>query len=289
MSASRKTENFNLPLYSADDTTSWLVDFNGAMSELETHLTNMRNNLTTDGEDLDNLEKAVANLNKTTSQLTDSVIKVQESGKSNSSAITLLQTHDNEQDSRLSNLESETNNLGSETSNLENKISSVSTDITALKEKNKVQDNSIKELKNSTAGLSWNKETGAPLGNLAITPAATPNLVVGKVTNCEYNIISNDYFATLLMNGVIGVSTNVKSAGNVQFVIANTNFPISNIIKNSYIGNIYFTQNNLLVPTKYHIAKNESNVPIIVFDASAFETGSVSVYISLQGIKNTTV
>lgn len=113
MSASRKTENFNLPLYSADDATSWLVDFNGAMTELETHLTEMRNNLTTDGEDLDNLEKAVANLNKSTSQLTDSVIKVQESGKSNSSAITLLQTHDNEQDSRLSNLESETTNLES--------------------------------------------------------------------------------------------------------------------------------------------------------------------------------
>lgn len=106
MSASRKTENFNLPLYNADDATSWLVDFNGAMGELENHLTEMRNNLTTDGEDLDNLEKAVANLNKTTSQLTDSVIKVQETGKSNSSAITLLQTHDNEQDSRLTNLES---------------------------------------------------------------------------------------------------------------------------------------------------------------------------------------
>lgn len=111
MSASRKTENFNLPLYSADDATSWLVDFNGAMTELETHLTEMRNNLTTDGEDLDNLEKAVANLNKTTSQLTDSVIKVQESGKSNSSAITLLQTHDNEQDTRLDNLNGEIDGL----------------------------------------------------------------------------------------------------------------------------------------------------------------------------------
>lgn len=111
MSASRKTENFNLPLYSADDATSWLVDFNGAMTELETRLTEMRNNLTTDGEDLDNLEKAVANLNKTTSQLTDSVIKVQESGKSNSSAITLLQTHDNEQDTRLDNLNGEIDDL----------------------------------------------------------------------------------------------------------------------------------------------------------------------------------
>lgn len=111
MSASRKTENFNLPLYNADDATSWLVDFNGAMTELETHLTEMRNNLTTDGEDLDNLEKAVANLNKTASQLTDSLIKVQESGKSNSSAITLLQTHDNEQDTRLDNLNGEIDGL----------------------------------------------------------------------------------------------------------------------------------------------------------------------------------
>ena len=286
MSASRKTENFNLPLYSADDATSWLVDFNGAMTELETHLTEMRNNLTTDGEDLDNLEKAVANLNKSTSQLTDSVIKVQESGKSNSSAITLLQTHDNEQDSRLSNLESETTNLESEISGLRR---SVNTDITALNEKNKAQDNSITELKSTTAGLPWNMEDGTTLADLTITPCATPNLLVGKVTGADYKIIHNDYFATLLMNAVIGVSANVKSAANVQFVIANTTFPISSIIENSYIGNVYFMQNNLLVPTKYHIAKNSSNVPIIVFDASVFETGSVNIYISLQGIKNSTV
>lgn len=133
MSASRKTENFNLPLYNADDATSWLVDFNGAMTELETHLTEMRNKLTTDGEDLDNLEKAVANLNKTTSQLTDSVIKVQESGKSNSSAITLLQTHDNEQDTRIDNLNGEIDGLRGTYEKYENiTIGNISNDIFTL-------------------------------------------------------------------------------------------------------------------------------------------------------------
>lgn len=286
MSASRKTDNFNLPLYNADDATSWLVDFNGAMTDIDSSLKQLSDNVSTDGADIDNLEKAVENLNKSVSQLTDSVIKVQENGKSNTSAITLLQTHDNEQDTRLINLESETSNLESKISGLR---SSVNTDITALKEKNKAQDNSITELKSTTAGLPWNMEDGTTLGDLSITPCETPNLLVGKVVDNEYKIIHNDYFAILVMSGVVGVSNNVKSAGNVQFVIGNTTFPISDIIKNSYIGNVYFMQNNLLVPTKYHIAKNTSNVPIIVFDASVFETGNVNIYISLQGIKNTTV
>ena len=144
MSASRKTENFNLPLYSADDATSWLVDFNGAMTELENHLTTMRNNLTTDGEDLDNLEKAVANLNKATSQLTDSLIKVQESGKSNSTAITLLQTHDNEQDTRLDNLSGEIDGLKGVYEKYENiTIGSVSDNFTLSNVNLKIAKNSF--------------------------------------------------------------------------------------------------------------------------------------------------
>lgn len=111
MSASRKTDNFNLPLYNADDATSWLVDFNGAMTDIDSSLKQLSDNVSTDGADIDNLEKAVENLNKSVSQLTDSVIKVQENGKSNSSAITLLQTHDNEQDVRLDNLNSDINGL----------------------------------------------------------------------------------------------------------------------------------------------------------------------------------
>lgn len=144
MSASRKTENFNLPLYSADDVTSWLVDFNGAMTELETHLTEMRNNLATNGADLDNLEKAVANLNKTTSQLTDSLIKVQESGKSNSTAITLLQTHDNEQDARLDNLNGEIDGLRGTYEKYENiTIGSVSDNFTLSNVNLKIDKNSF--------------------------------------------------------------------------------------------------------------------------------------------------
>lgn len=276
MSASRKTENFNLPLYSADDATSWLVDFNGAMTELETHLTEMRNNLTTDGEDLDNLEKAVANLNKTTSQLTDSVIKVQESGKSNSSAITLLQTHDNEQDTRLSNLESEISDLSN----------SVSVDITALKEKNKSQDDSITELKGSVRGLKWFKENAVPTGNFDIVPTATPTVKVGTVADISAEINQNDLFATLVLSGVFSGGGNVKSAGNVQFTIKNTTYPISDIIENTYSGNVYFTENGKIIPTKWHISKMENNLPIIVFDASVFESGSVTVHVYLQGLKN---
>lgn len=111
MSATGKTENFNLPLYNADDATSWLVDFNGAMSDIDTHLKTLTDNVSTDGEDLDNLENSVNNINRTLTQLTDSVIKVQENGKSNSTAITLLQTHSNETDTRLDNVDAEIDGL----------------------------------------------------------------------------------------------------------------------------------------------------------------------------------
>lgn len=38
MPASLKTTNYNLPLYAENDITSWLTDFNGAMTKIDTQL-----------------------------------------------------------------------------------------------------------------------------------------------------------------------------------------------------------------------------------------------------------
>ena len=238
--------------------------------------------MATDEADIDNLEKGVENLNKSVSQLTDSVIKVQENGKSNSSAITLLQTHDNEQDIRLNNLESEASNLENEISELSD---SVNSDIAVLKEKNKSQDDSITKLKGGLNGLNWTREKTVPLRNFDIVPTSQPTVKVGTVANIEATIIQNDLFVSLLLNGVFSGGGNVKTAGNVQFAISETTYPISDIIENTYMGNVYFTENGKINPTKWHIARMENNLPIIVFDASVFESGSVTVYAYLQALK----
>lgn len=265
MSASRKTENFNLPLYSADDATSWLVDFNGAMTELETHLTEMRNNLTTDGEDLDNLEKAVANLNTVTSQLTDSVIKVQESGKSNSSAITLLQTHDNEQDTRLTALESDVSNATNKLDDVSNKVDSVTEKETAL-------------------------ETSLKLSTVANTPLN--NASIKNMTNMSHKGYTTDgsittYENSILRSAILTMSiSNIGSAEIPYYSITTGETFGDGILPNTVIGNVEIRKNNKNLAVKSNVYLTATGYITVEFETNVALSGSESITIRVQGLKS---
>lgn len=226
MSATGKTENFNLPLYNADDATSWLVDFNGAMTDIDSHLKTLTDNVATDGEDLDNLENSVANLNKSVTQLTDSVIKVQETGKSNTSAITLLQTHDNEQDTRLSSLETDSTNLNNE--------------ITEIKDFEYSAPESIEDLK-------------------IVKIADGSN--IGKLTGVTIEKWENPFLKNIYILGRIDSKINESDIVNVLELELKTVLGID-IIPHSVIANVEINHTGTIIPAQYSIYASDNTAGI---------------------------
>ena len=264
MSASRKTENFNLPLYNADDATSWLVDFNGAMTELETHLTEMRNNLTTDGEDLVNLEKAVANLNKTTSQLTDSVIKVQESGKSNSSAITLLQTHDNEQDSRLTVLETDS-------ASATNRLDIISEKVETVTEKETILENGLKLV---TRDGSITRASIKQMSDMAVK---------GNTKDESLKIYEN----SILRNGIISLTVGgIGRTATPYYSITTGGEFAEGLLKDSVIGVVEIQKNNKNLAVISNVYMTSAGYITAEFKTDSALSGDELITIRLQGLKS---
>ena len=121
MSATGKTTNYNLPIYQPNDTTSYLVDFNGAMTEIDSAIYSAQSDADSANTKFDNLTVSVENINDTLVNVQSEVITVRNNGTANTQAINLLQTHTNEQDvlieknasdiSELKNITSETKHI----------------------------------------------------------------------------------------------------------------------------------------------------------------------------------
>lgn len=75
MATSKSTANYNLPIYAPDDVTSWLVTWNGAMTELDNVIANVQKMAETAGADLTLVEAAVKELKAGVQQLNASVAK----------------------------------------------------------------------------------------------------------------------------------------------------------------------------------------------------------------------
>ena len=111
MSATNQTTNFNLPLYQENDTTSWLVDFNGAMRTIDENMANISisaNNASEKSEEnkteIESMKEKVENLGSEVMTLTSDVTL-------SNADVALLKTHSNEQDVRLDNLENKDEEL----------------------------------------------------------------------------------------------------------------------------------------------------------------------------------
>lgn len=265
MSASRKTDNFNLPLYNADDATSWLVDFNGAMSDIDRHLKTLTDNVTTDGADIDNLEKGVENLNKSVSQLTDSVIKVQENGKSNSSAITLLQTHDNEQDTRLTALESDVSNATNKLEDVSNKVDSVTEKETALE-----------------TSLKLSIVANTPLNNVSIKNMADMSnkghTIDGSITTYENSI---------LRSAILTMSISTIGSVEIPYYSITTGGTFGDgILPNTVIGIVEIRKNNKNLAVKSNVYLTTTSYLTAEFETSEALSGNETITIRVQGLKS---
>lgn len=75
MATSKSTTNYNLPIYAPDDVTSWLVTWNGAMTELDSVIANVQKLAETAGTDVTLVEAAVEQLKTGVQQLNTAVTK----------------------------------------------------------------------------------------------------------------------------------------------------------------------------------------------------------------------
>ena len=75
MATSKSTTNYNLPIYAPDDVTSWLVTWNGAMTELDKIISNVQKMAEAAGADVTLVEQAVEQLKTSVQQLNTAVTK----------------------------------------------------------------------------------------------------------------------------------------------------------------------------------------------------------------------
>ena len=75
MATSKSTANYNLPIYAPDDVTSWLVTWNGAMTELDNIISNVQKIAEKSGADVTVVEAAVEQLKTAVQQLNTAVAK----------------------------------------------------------------------------------------------------------------------------------------------------------------------------------------------------------------------
>ena len=75
MATSKSTTNYNLPIYAPDDVTSWLVTWNGAMTELDKIISNVQKMAEAAGTDVTLVEQAVEQLQTGVQQLNTAVTK----------------------------------------------------------------------------------------------------------------------------------------------------------------------------------------------------------------------
>ena len=119
MATSKSTTNYNLPIYAPDDVTSWLVTWNGAMTELDRIISNVQKMAEAAGTDVTLVEQAVEQLKTSVQQLNTAVTK-------NAEDITAVKGRMDTAEGKITALETD---LATE----KPKIAKNTSDITALK------------------------------------------------------------------------------------------------------------------------------------------------------------
>ena len=164
MSATGKTTNYNLPIYQPNDVTSYLVDFNGAMSEIDSAIYTAKSGADSANTKFDNLSTNVENINETIVNIQSEIITVRNNGTDNTQAINLLQTHTNEQDALIEKNASDITGMNGKVEKNASDISSLNGEVDELR--NSVQSGYINGTDFITSGvgrivsgeLFWKKE-----------------------------------------------------------------------------------------------------------------------------------
>ena len=227
MSATKQTTNFNLPLYQENDTTSWLVDFNGAMRTIDENMANISISANNASEKSEENKTEIESMKENVENLVSEVMTLTSDVTLSNADVALLKTHSNEQDVMLDNLE--------------NKDSALDTEITNLKIKDAELLDTIRE--------NYNTLNGKITENY--------NTLNEKTTNLETKIGSLENMSTILYrdnitcpNGNITItssSTNIETKKyndyTVRDFVININFRVSDNINS--VKHIYLQSNEM--------------------------------------------
>lgn len=77
MSASLKTQNYELPIFVADDIPAWLVDWNNAMTEIDTAIASAKQSGTDAESAVANMQESISTLSSTVLTLSNNYAKIQ--------------------------------------------------------------------------------------------------------------------------------------------------------------------------------------------------------------------
>ena len=238
MSATNQTTNFNLPLYQENDATSWLVDFNGAMRNIDENMANISisaNNASEKSEEnkteIEKMKEKVENLGSEVMTLTSDVTL-------SNADVALLKTHSNEQDVRLDNLENKDSALDTEISNLKIKDAELLDKIT--KNYNTL---------NGKITENYNTLNGKITENYNTLNDKTTNLEtkIGSLENMSTTLYTNNITCPSGDITITSSNTNIEtkkySDYTVRDFVINLNFRVSDNINN--VKHIYLQSNEM--------------------------------------------
>ena len=118
MATSKSTANYNLPIYAPTDVTSYLVTWNGAMTEIDTIIANIQSLAEKAGTDVTVVESAVNQLKTAVLQLNTAVTK-------NAEDITTANGEINGVKTNVANLTGDVANLTAEVEEAVSKVGTV--------------------------------------------------------------------------------------------------------------------------------------------------------------------
>ena len=287
MSATNQTTNFNLPLYQENDATSWLVDFNGAMRNIDENMANISisaNNASEKSEEnkteIEKMKEKVENLGSEVMTLTSDVTL-------SNADVALLKTHSNEQDVRLDNLENKDSALDTEISNLKIKDAELLDKITknyntlngkitenynTLNDKTTNLETKIGSLENMSTTLYTNNIT-CPSGDITITSSNT---------NIETKKYSDYTVRDFVINLNFRVSDNIN---NVKHIYLQSN-EMKNIV-GTFFGGLSICLGNsdgsVLEIECHGVPKSRyADFLDIVFSANLVEGNEYILYINFK-------
>lgn len=157
MSATLKTPNYDFPIYSANDTTSWLTDFNNAMTGIDSNLKNV--NTTADNADAkaDANNTAIGNLQDTTQTQAEQINGL-------TSRTTTLETSTASNTNDINDIEGNLTNLTSEVNTLSDSVNGINTNISAIEDNIRTINTNIMALSNRDEAIII--QTNCTLDNL---------------------------------------------------------------------------------------------------------------------------
>lgn len=238
MSATLKTENYELPIYSNEDHTDW-IDFNTAMEKIDGDMKSISNSGESTAIVAEENTNAITAMQKTIEQMQTSDLSVANRVSANENAIANLTQDVNNLETEMPVLRTDVdaatesvNGLTTKTDSNTNKISENTNKISALTTEVNSLDTRVETLEGGT--MSGGSFFTVPLSNVEYT----------ATVNGDRSVLDNRYFERVYTHGkyIYGVDLTCFKMKNVSGNMAHINIKLP-LVGLSYIDGLLTSDN----------------------------------------------